>query len=147
MKKNSFINVSKILLMLMFAYAGVFKIADTSLFASQMKESPLIPTLIIPSLSIGLPVFELLLAFLLIFDKYTPLSLVTSFITMLFFSLYLIMLVSLYEKAPCACGGILGKLGYTEHIIFNLFYLTISGLSIYFYDSKNEHSNPQKSYV
>jgi hypothetical protein len=130
----------------MFAYAGIFKIADTQLFASQMKESPLIPQSIISSLSIGLPVFELILAFILTFDKYNSVSLTLSFITMLFFSLYLIMLVSLYEKVPCACGGILGKLGYTEHIIFNLFFLTISGISLYLHDSKSNTTH-QENYI
>ena len=146
MNKNSFINVSKILLIIMFAYAGIFKIADTQLFASQMSESPLIPKFIIPFLSVGLPVFELILAFSLTFEKYNSISLMLSFVTMLFFSLYLIMLVSLYEKVPCACGGILGKLGYTEHIIFNLFFLTISGISLYLHDSKSDQTH-QESYL
>ena len=146
MNRNQFINISKVLLMIMFAYAGIFKIVDTQLFASQMSESPLIPQSIISILSVGLPVFEILLAFLLTFDKYNSVSLILSFITMLFFSVYLIMLVSLYEKVPCACGGILGKLGYTEHIIFNLFFLTISGIALYLYDSKSNQTH-QESYL
>ena len=132
--------------MIMFVYAGIFKIADTKLFASQMSESPLIPQSIIPFLSIGLPVFELILAFSLTFEKYNSVSLILSFITMLFFSFYLIMLVSLYEKVPCACGGILGKLGYTEHIIFNLFFLLISSISLYLHDSKSNQTH-QESYL
>ena len=146
MNKNRFISISKILLMVMFAYAGIFKIVDITLFESQMKESPLIPQLLIPTLAISLPIFELLLAILLMYDKYNSMSLTLSFITMLFFSLYLIMLVSLYENVPCTCGGILGKLGYTEHIIFNLFFLTISGVTFYLHDSKSNQTH-QESYL
>lgn len=108
------------LLILLFLYAGISKLAIYEIFKGQMMESPLIPRVLIPMLAWFVPLLEIGIAWLLLFDKTKKTGLYMSYFMMLTFSLYLILLLIFAENAPCACGGILGSLGYTEHIIFNV---------------------------
>jgi hypothetical protein len=37
------------------------------------------------------------------------------------FTTYIILILNFSSFIPCSCGGILEKLGWTEHLIFNFF--------------------------
>ncbi|HLK26941.1 MAG TPA: MauE/DoxX family redox-associated membrane protein [Puia sp.] len=126
------IQITKYLLAILFIYAGVYKISSVSLFASQMYQSPLLPSFFVPVIAIGLPIFEIVLGTLLIFfSKLEYTLLLISFSLMFFFSLYLIMLFTLYSKPPCSCGGILSQMSYPVHIGFNIFFTILSAMALY----------------
>lgn len=134
--KTKFIVVTKYLLAILFIYAGTYKISDVSLFASQMYQSPLLPSSLVFYFSFGIPLFEIILGLLLLlYSRFDYALLWTSFSLMLFFSIYLIMLFTLYSKPPCACGGILSGMDYPMHIAFNILFTIISGISLYFYET------------
>jgi len=142
--KRKFILVTKYLLALLFAYAGIYKIVDVSLFRSQLYQSPLLPAYLIPAIAIVLPLSELTLAALLLFVKKLEYSLLwISFGIMLFFSVYLIMLFTLYDKPPCSCGGILAGMTYPVHITFNLTFTILSIIAVYLH----ENFKPQNTSV
>lgn len=129
--KTKIILIIKYLLSILFIYAGVYKISDLSEFKSQMYQSPLLPSTLIPLIAVSLPLFEIALGtFLLFFSKLESLLLWISFSLMLFFSLYLIMLYTLYSKPPCACGGILGGMDYPAHIAFNITFTLLAALAL-----------------
>ena len=137
MKTNASL-ILKYLIAFLFIYAGTYKITDINLFASQMYQSPLLPGRLVPILSIFVPIFEILLGFLLIFSKLDYYLLRISLSLMIFFSTYLIMLFTLYDKPPCACGGILNNMGYPEHIIFNIFFTILSAIAIFIYEKPSK---------
>lgn len=124
--RGMLINASAYLLALMFLYAGSAKLVIISQFREQMMESPLIPRVLIPILAWLIPISEIGFALLLMFEKTKKIGFYLSFFVMFIFALYLIALVTVAENAPCACGGILGTLGYTEHIIFNILFTLIA---------------------
>jgi len=100
-----------------------------------MYQSPLLPSLMVPYLAFGVPLFEIILGlFMILSAKLEHVLLWISFSLMLFFSAYLIMLFTLYAKPPCACGGILSGMDYPVHIAFNIFFTLLSGLSLYLYE-------------
>lgn len=116
-----------LLLILIFLYAAYVKGTDLTLFKNQMMQSPLIPTTVISELAIFVPVSELVICLLLFFERTRKLGLLLSYCTMLMFSIYMITLVLFFgDNIPCACGGILGKMGYTAHIIFNIMFTLLS---------------------
>lgn len=128
----------KFLLAILFIYAGIYKISSVNDFASQMYQSPLLPASIVPYLAIILPLFEIALGSLLIFSqKIEFLLLCISGSLMLFFSLYLIMLYTLYSKPPCSCGGILSGMTYPVHITFNIIFTLLAGLAAYLFYKKS----------
>lgn len=129
--KNKLIIITKYLLAIVFIYAGAYKASDFSLFASQMYQSPLLPAALVPFIAIGLPVIEIIFGVFLIFSKKWEYQLLwISFGFMLFFSVYLLMLFTLYDKPPCACGGILSGMSYPVHIVFNIFFTVMPVIAI-----------------
>lgn len=124
--KQTLITAGRTSLILLFTYAGIVKLLDVKDFQSQLYQSPVIPATLVPIVSFALPAYELFLVYLLTRDRYITLGYLLSFLTMLFFSLYLIGLVFFASTLPCACGGILGRMGYPTHIVFNLFFTAVA---------------------
>lgn len=127
---NYFNLAAGLLLTLLFLYAALSKLLILGKFQEQLAESPLIPVSIIRPVSMGLPILELTIPVLLNIERLRKLGLYLSFFLMSFFSLYLIVLTTTSAHVPCACGGILGKMSYSVHILFNIFFtiLTFIGL-------------------
>lgn len=125
------IDVISILFILLFVYAGVTKLLDYSQFVIQLKKSPLLVD-ISDWVSWMVPLIEIVIAFLLIFTRSRLAALYTSLTLMLTFTFYIITILNYSEKIPCSCGGILEKMGWTEHLIFNSIFcvLAIIGISL-----------------
>lgn len=122
------VELASYLLMLLFLYAAISKLVILSEFQQQMMESPLLPRQLIPFLAFFVPISEIVIAWMLVFEKTKKFGFYLSFLTMLTFTLYLITLITVAENAPCACGGILGSFGYFEHIAFNT---TFTGIALF----------------
>jgi hypothetical protein len=128
---KKFVLAAAFLLIILFCYAGLAKGRDIPTFRAQMMQSPLIPRGLIPLLAVAVPVTEFIAACLLAIEKTRLIGFYLSYVILFSFSVYLVLLVSLYSgNIPCACGGILGKLGYPSHIIFNLVFSMLALLSI-----------------
>ncbi len=120
MKK--FTSIISYLLIILWVYAAVVKLADYPAFTGQLKVQPL-PEWSLPFLSKALPLGEIGLAVLLLFRKTINLGLLLSFILMLCFTVYVLLALSgAFGAIPCACAGIIGKLPWKEHLIFNIFF-------------------------
>lgn len=129
--RKSILNLAPILLIILFSYSAIVKGYDINLFQGQMIQSPLLPLSLIKILSYTIPLFELVVVALLIFDKTREIGFHLSYFIMLLFTLYLVTLVMFFgHNIPCACGGILGNMGYTTHIIFNIFFTLLPLLAI-----------------
>jgi hypothetical protein len=129
---RKFVFAVSVLLIILFCYATIAKTYDMTIFRSQMMQSPLLPASLVNFLSFAVPAVELSAVLLLIFNKTRLAGMYLSYSIMFGFSLYLIMLVWLFKGAvPCACGGILGRMGYTAHIFFNIFFTILPLISIF----------------
>jgi hypothetical protein len=128
--KNIFLNFSSISLIILMAYAAVAKGYDIELFQKQITESPLIPLSMTNMVSYVIPISELSAALLLIPKQTRFWGFLFSYFLMLIFSVYLATLVKLFgANLPCACGGILGQMGYNTHIVFNIFFCIVALIS------------------
>jgi hypothetical protein len=136
--KQKTINSIVVLLIVMFCYAAVTKGHNIPLFRNQMLQSPLLPLDWIPWLSYMVPLSEFLIIALLIFDKSRIWGLYGAAYLMLSFTFYLAALLIFYgNNIPCACGGILGKLNYTVHILFNTFFSLSALTGVYLWHVAN----------
>ena len=128
---KKFVLTATFLFILLFCYAAIAKGRDIVVFQSQMMQSPLIPRQLVSLLSYAVPVIEFGTAFLLAIEKTRLIGFYFSYFIMFSFSVYLVLLLSLYSgNIPCACGGILGKLDYTSHLIFNLLFCAAAFIAI-----------------
>src|SRR5665648_765640 len=124
MKYLSFlVPVTCYLYMLLFVYAAISKLLDFENFRVQLAESPLLSAyagLIAPAV-ISL---ELLLVLLLSFKTTRLTGLYGSFFLMIAFTVYIYLILNYSDFVPCSCGGIIEKLGWREHIVFNIVHIS-----------------------
>jgi hypothetical protein len=126
MKRQTSITILSYLLSILFIYAATAKAMDYRIFVADIAKSPLLGNfnnVIIAPIVLGL---EFLTAILLQFKATTRLGFYFSSFLLLMFTLYLGTLYFFYTNIPCSCGGILGKMPYPVHIIFNLVFTILS---------------------
>lgn len=103
---------------ILFVYAAVSKLTDFENFQVQVAQSPLLSafaTFIAYATVIG----ELIIAILLCIKKTQRLGLYLFLGMMTAFTVYIYLILNYSPFVPCSCGGILEKMGWTEHLWFN----------------------------
>ena len=117
------------LFIVLFIYAAVSKLMDFETFQTQLGQSPLLASYAIP-VSYGVITIELVTAILLMFDRFRVFALQISLFLMVMFTTYIVIILHFTAFTPCSCGGVLEKLGWTEHLIFNLVFVGLALIGI-----------------
>lgn len=126
MKRSDIPDMIAFLLILMFSYAAISKLITFSLFRIQLFMQPL-PKWSIKFLAYAVPLSEIITVISLLFKKTKIIGLYGSFVLMLAFTVYTALAVfGFFGVTPCSCGGIISKMTWPEHMIFNLIFLIIS---------------------
>ena len=119
------------LLILLWVYTALSKVADVEMFASQLSRQPEPVSTLAPILVWVLPLVELVAATMLMFGQTRKSGLLLSFFLMLGFTVYVALaVIGFWEDIPCSCGGVLNQLSWRDHLWFNLFFLVIAALGI-----------------
>jgi hypothetical protein len=116
-------------ILLLFLYTAVSKLLDYQHFKSVLIMSPLLRPLA-GIIAWALPVGEIGIVLLLVFQKAKLKGLYTAFITLVVFTIYIIYMVIFTPRLPCSCGGVLKSLTWSQHIVFNLFVLLLITIAI-----------------
>lgn len=114
---------------LLFCYASISKIMDFENFQIQISESPLL-TAYAGFLPFAIIILELIIAGLLCYQKTRNIGLIGSFVLMLIFTGYIFYIMQTSENLPCSCGGILEKMSWTQHLIFNLGCVLLAAMAL-----------------
>jgi len=128
-KKKFFIEIVALLYIALFIYAALSKLLDFENFQIQLGQSPLLSAFA-GYISIGVPLIEILISVLLLFPKYRLVAFYLSFGLMVMFTAYIFIILNYSSYVPCSCGGILEKLDWNTHIIFNIFFIVLATLCI-----------------
>jgi hypothetical protein len=113
----------------LFTYAVVSKILTFHDFRIKLGQSPLLSAFA-GYVAIGVPLVELLIAGVLLFPRWRISGLFASFCLMIAFTTYIFIILNYSSYVPCSCGGILQDLGWTEHLVFNLFFLLLALIAL-----------------
>lgn len=106
-------------LILLFVYASVSKLNDFENFQLQIGQSPILGTY--PKTFSFATIFcELAIVVLLSIRNLRLIGLYASLGMMAAFTLYIYLILNFSGSIPCSCGGILEKMDWNEHFIFNL---------------------------
>jgi hypothetical protein len=130
--------------LLLFFYTGISKLADFNRFRDVLSTSPLLERHAFV-LGWGIPVTELLLALMLFMPATRLKGLYGSLGIMLLFTVYLAWMVRFAAHLPCNCGGVISKMSWNQHIIFNLIIIVLIVIGIIYYRKKTNalyHSPP-----
>src|SRR5690554_2572832 len=119
------IEVISLLYVLLFVYAAVSKLLDFENFRVQLGQSPLLSAFA-GWVSWGVLLIELFTAGLLMFDKTRRIGLYIAFVLMAMFTAYIYIILNFSSFVPCSCGGVLEKMGWTEHLVFNIGFIILA---------------------
>ena len=121
--------VTAYLYVLLFVYAGISKLLDYENFTVQLGQSPLLSAyagLIAPTVI----ALELLLSLSLIRKNTRLIGLYASLFLMVAFTVYIYLILNYSDFVPCSCGGIIEKMRWTEHLIFNIAFVIMALFAI-----------------
>lgn len=104
---------------LLFIYAGFSKVLDFENFQVQIAQSPILSAYA-GLISYSVIIVEIIIVLCLVFPRTRLIGLYSSTALMSAFTVYIYLILNYSDFVPCSCGGILEKLGWTEHLIFNL---------------------------
>jgi putative oxidoreductase len=122
-------SISALLLML-FLYASISKFLDFQRFIGEMNNQPF-PNSWTPFLVWTVPSLEIAISLTLIFERTRTAGLIASLVLMSLFTIYTgAILLHFFEYVPCSCGGVIRKLTWPQHLVFNLFFVGLSILGI-----------------
>ena len=126
--REKFIEIICISLILLFVYASSMKLIDFNQFVLQLSKSPMLIE-IRYYVAWFIPAIELITAVLLVFRSTRAAGLLLSIALMSLFTFYIIAILGFSEYIPCSCGGILEKMGWGGHLVFNVIFLTLACLA------------------
>ena len=127
---NKLLKYATGLIALLWFYAAINKLLDFQSFIQAMHKQPLIRSLQV-LLIYGLPPAEMLTGILLIVRKTILSGLCISAILLVVFTVYTgLILLRFFHRVPCACGGLIGHMGWSFHLWFNIAFLALTLISI-----------------
>lgn len=130
MKKEIFLSILAGLIIALFFYVGFSKYLDMRGFREAMERQPL-PLWSIKSVTLFLPGVEILVALFLLIPKTRLVGFYASAILMFTFTMYVgLGMAKVFGNVPCSCGGVIHKLTWPQHLVFNIFFLGVALLGI-----------------
>ena len=114
---------------ILFLYTAISKLMDYDIFKEQLSASPILGPIANP-IAIGLPWVEIIISILLVIPRWRLKGLYAAMLLMLGFTIYIGAILSFSDKLPCSCGGIIAKMSWKQHLIFNLLFVGLAALAI-----------------
>jgi uncharacterized membrane protein YphA (DoxX/SURF4 family) len=112
------------LIVSLFLYASISKLIEYDKFQSQIGQSPML-TGFAATIAWLIPVIEVIISMMLLIPRFRTLGFYCAFSLMVLFTAYIFSILKFSDYIPCSCGGILSKMGWTEHLVFNVVYIII----------------------
>ncbi|MEM0519024.1 MauE/DoxX family redox-associated membrane protein [Aequorivita flava] len=126
---STVIKVISYLFILLFLYAAVSKLLDFEVFTVQLAQSPLLSAYA-ELIAWLVPGIEIIIAVLLVVPKFRIIALYAAFTLMVMFTAYIFIILNFSDFIPCSCGGVLEKLSWTQHLIFNVIFIFLAGVAV-----------------
>jgi uncharacterized membrane protein YphA (DoxX/SURF4 family) len=144
-RNNCFIlNCICFLYALLFVYAAASKLLDFENFQIQLGQSPLLSSLA-RWISFAVPILEILIAILLLIQKFRLIGLFAAYTLMVLFTAYIYILLNYSAFVPCSCGGVIQKLSWSQHILFNGCFILLAGIAVVLLSDRCTLDNDQIS--
>lgn len=144
--EKSITGIISALFIILFIYTGLNKLMDLSEFRLQMERSPFIGQLA-GFIAISLPVGEMLIALALIMNRFRLLGLYLSLFLMALFTGYIWLMLQYAQDLPCTCGGVISKMSWKDHLIFNGAFTLLAIVGILLQGKSITRENLTKSIV
>lgn len=125
----------------MFVYTATSKLLDFENFRLQLGQSPIITTYA-DWVAWGIPLIEYAISGLFLVSRFMLLAFYASFSLMTMFTTYIFLILNFSDFIPCSCGGVLETLGWTEHILFNVGFIVIAAIALFYLERNSTILKP-----
>ncbi|AUP78279.1 MauE/DoxX family redox-associated membrane protein [Flavivirga eckloniae] len=144
--KNVLIEVICLLYIFLFVYAALSKLVVFDEFKIQIGQSTML-TSFAGIVAWIIPCLEILIALLLLIPRFRLLGMYAAFNLMVMFSVYIFVILNFSDDIPCSCGGVIEKLGWTEHLIFNIVFVILASIGIYILNGQKKSLHAKTSFL
>lgn len=131
--RNIIIESICMLFVLLFVYAATSKLLDFQHFRIELGQSPLLSAFA-DWFAVMVPLVEFIICILLVVPKYRQIGLFLAYGIMVMFTAYIFIILHYTSFVPCSCGGVLEKLDWKSHLIFNLVFVILGFLGVLLYN-------------
>ncbi len=118
-----------VLFIVLFVYAATSKLLDYETFTVQLSQSPLLSAYV-SIIAWAVPGMEIIIAILLMTPRFRTVAFYAAFLLMVMFTAYIFIVLNFSDFIPCSCGGVLEKLSWSQHFIFNLVFILLAAFAI-----------------
>jgi len=122
MSKKIFLSATYALLIILFIYAATSKLLDYHTFVVKLGRDPFIGYYA-TAISIVLPTVEVVTAVLLAIPGLQRIGLWLSLAIMSAFTIYVALVLTIAPQIPCTCGGFIQAMTWSQHLLFNIFFI------------------------
>jgi hypothetical protein len=127
MKRTTIIETIIFLFAVLFVYTGISKLMEYDTFKEQLLESPILAP-VASLVALTLSWMEFLVIILMILPRFRLKGFYAAVSMMVGFTVYVAILLSISDKLPCSCGGIISLLSWPQHLIFNCSFIALGVL-------------------
>jgi uncharacterized membrane protein len=117
--RTIYLELVRYLYIFLFVYTAVSKAIDFENFKLQISQSVVISPFT-NWIVWFIPIIEIIIALALLTKKWRTFALYAAFLLMIIFSTYIYIILNYIPDIPCSCGGVLEKMSWNEHLIFNI---------------------------
>jgi hypothetical protein len=128
--KSVIIEIICLLYIFLLVYAAMNKGLDFENFKVELGQSPLLSAFA-HWISWTVLIVEFAIAILLLFPRTRIMALHAGFCLMTMFTAYIFVILNYSSFVPCSCGGILEKMNWKEHLLFNIIFVALAGLALW----------------
>ncbi|MGC4036068.1 MAG: MauE/DoxX family redox-associated membrane protein [Chitinophagaceae bacterium] len=119
MKKPLFTDLVCGFLIILFLYTALSKFFTFNSFKANLTVSPLISSTAV-LLAWLIPLSEVIVTILLFVSRTRLVGMFASLVLLFLFTFYLLYIVVFHANhLPCTCGGVISKMSWKQHILFN----------------------------
>ncbi|WP_303319226.1 MauE/DoxX family redox-associated membrane protein [Flavivirga abyssicola] len=140
--KNALLEVICFLYILLFVYAAMSKLLVFDEFKIQIGQSAML-TPFASIIALVIPSLEILIALLLLVPRFKLLGMFAAFNLMVMFTAYIFIILNFSNDIPCSCGGVLEKMGWTEHLFFNIAFVILAFIGILILNEQKNYITPK----
>jgi hypothetical protein len=119
------------LLISMYVYAAAAKLLTHRIFVLQLKRQPF-PDIYSDILVWAIPSAEIIVSLMMISQVCKKWGLYLATALLVLFTAYIIAVkLNFYGVIPCSCAGVFSSFTWTQHLVFNLCFLSVALVGIY----------------
>jgi uncharacterized membrane protein YphA (DoxX/SURF4 family) len=134
--RNNIVSIICYIYVVLFTYAATSKFLDFENFRMQLGQSPLVSAYV-SWIPIVLPIFEFIIAILLLLPRFRLIGLFAAYTLMAMFTAYIYIILNFSAFVPCSCGGILENMTWNQHLVFNICFIILAGIAILLMPNNN----------